>query len=65
MNAADQPKGMLLWMKEAGVVMFRTLDYSEVAEKYGEEFLDELNPPNKGKSGRQILTGALTSLCRK
>ena len=42
--------------------MFRIMDYSSVAEKYGEEFLEELNPPNRGKSGGQLLAGALSSL---
>lgn len=60
MNAADHPKGTLLHMKEAGFPMFRMMDYSDVAEKYGEEFLEELSPPNKGKSGKQILAGAMT-----
>ncbi|KAL7533684.1 hypothetical protein ACHAXR_008073 [Thalassiosira sp. AJA248-18] len=61
-NAAEHSKGTLLHMKEAGFAMFRLMDYSDVAEKYGEEFLKELSPPNKGKSGKQILAGALASL---
>jgi len=35
------------------------MDYSDVAEKYGEDFLEELSPPNKGKSGKQIIGGIL------
>ncbi len=62
MNAADKPKGSLLYLKELGAPMFRIMDYSGVAEKYGEEFLEELNPPNRGKSGGSILAGALSSL---
>lgn len=64
MNAAEHSKGTLLHMKEAGFPHFRMMDYSDVAEKYGEDFLEELSPPNKGKSGRQILGGALASLSK-
>lgn len=62
MKAAEHPKGSLLYMKERGMPMFRIMDYSGVAEKYGEEFLEELSPPNRGKSGGRILAGALSSL---
>lgn len=62
MNAADHSRGKLLHMKDSGSAMFRIMDYSHVADKYGEEFLDELDPPNKGKKGQQILAGALSSL---
>jgi hypothetical protein len=54
MNAADLSKGKLLHMKESGNHLFRIMDYSDVAQKYGDDFLEELSPPNKGKSGRQI-----------
>eukprot|EP00984_Skeletonema_dohrnii_P038526 scaffold41847_cov200-Skeletonema_dohrnii-CCMP3373.AAC.1 len=37
------------------------MDYSSVGERYGEEFLEELNPPNRGKSGGRLLAGALSS----
>lgn len=62
MNAAEHSKGSLLFMKERGFPMFRLMDYSSVAETYGEDFLEELNPPNKGKSGGRLLAGALSSL---
>ena len=62
MNAAEHPKGSLLYLKECGAPMFRIMDYSSVAERYGEDFLEELNPPNKGKSGGRVLAGALASL---
>lgn len=62
MKAAEHPKGSLLYMKEKGMPMYRIMDYSGVEEKYGEEFLEELNPPNRGKSGGQILAGALSSM---
>lgn len=62
MNAAEHSKGSLLYMKECGMPMFRIMDYSSVAERYGEDFLEELNPPNKGKSGGRLLAGALSSL---
>mmetsp|Transcript_24325 Transcript_24325/g.34847 ORF Transcript_24325/g.34847 Transcript_24325/m.34847 type:complete len:338 (+) Transcript_24325:44-1057(+) len=62
MKAADHPKGSLLYLKEIRAPMFRIMNYSGVAEKYGEEFLEELNPPNRGKSGGRILAGALSSL---
>eukprot|EP00581_Thalassiosira_minuscula_P018972 CAMPEP_0183722890 /NCGR_PEP_ID=MMETSP0737-20130205/14705_1 /TAXON_ID=385413 /ORGANISM="Thalassiosira miniscula, Strain CCMP1093" /LENGTH=218 /DNA_ID=CAMNT_0025953135 /DNA_START=43 /DNA_END=699 /DNA_ORIENTATION=+ len=61
-NAAEHSKGSLLWMKESGCFLFRIMDYSDVAEKYGAEFLEELNPKNKGKSGKRILAGAMNSL---
>ena len=48
-NAADHSKGTLLHMKECGCAMFRIMDYSDVAEKYGEDFFDELSPPNRWK----------------
>jgi hypothetical protein len=37
------------------------MDYSDVAEKYGEDFLEELSPPTKGKSGRQLQAEAFQS----
>ena len=37
------------------------MDYSNVAEKYGEEFLNELDPPQR-KTGNQILAEAMTGL---
>eukprot|EP00579_Thalassiosira_antarctica_P001877 CAMPEP_0201870812 /NCGR_PEP_ID=MMETSP0902-20130614/3871_1 /ASSEMBLY_ACC=CAM_ASM_000551 /TAXON_ID=420261 /ORGANISM="Thalassiosira antarctica, Strain CCMP982" /LENGTH=314 /DNA_ID=CAMNT_0048396593 /DNA_START=95 /DNA_END=1039 /DNA_ORIENTATION=- len=61
-NAAEHSKGTLVHMKEAGFAMFRIMDYSDVAEKYGEDFLEELDPPNKGRSGRSILAGAMAAL---
>mmetsp|Transcript_36186 Transcript_36186/g.73704 ORF Transcript_36186/g.73704 Transcript_36186/m.73704 type:complete len:338 (+) Transcript_36186:2096-3109(+) len=61
MNAAEHSKGSLLYMKERGMPMFRIMDYSSVGERYGEEFLEELNPPNRGKSGGRLLAGALSS----
>ncbi len=64
MKAADHPKGSLLWMKEIRAPMFRIMDYSGVVEKYGEEFMEELNPPNRGRSGRSILGGAVSSLSK-
>lgn len=62
MNAADHSRGKLLLMKETGCGMFRIMDYSRVADKYGEKFLTELDPPNRGRTGRQILAGAFSSL---
>ena len=62
MNAADLSKGALLHMKESGCHLLRIMDYSGVAEKYGEDFLEELSPPNKGKSGRLIQAEAFASL---
>ena len=64
MDAADYSKGDLLWMKETGCGKFDIMDYSNVAGKYGQDFLDELKPRNKGKSGRQILAGPLASLSK-
>jgi len=61
MNAAEHSKGSLLYMKERGMPMFRIMDYSSVGERYGEEFLEELNPPNRGKSGGRLLAGSLSS----
>ena len=61
-NAADHPKGSLLYMKEMKMPMFRIMNYTGVEEKYGEEFLEELDPPNRGRSGKSILVGALSSL---
>lgn len=51
-------------MKESGCNLFRIMDYSDVAEKYGEDFLEELSPPNKGKSGRQLQAEAFAELGR-
>lgn len=64
MDAAQHSKGVLLSMKYVGNAMFRTLDYSKVAEKYGEAFLEELSPPQR-KTGNQLLAGALSSLSGK
>lgn len=64
MNAADLSKGTLWHMKESGCNLFRIMDYSDVAEKYGEDFLEELSPPNKGKSGRQLQAEAFAELGR-
>jgi hypothetical protein len=60
-NAAAHSKGKLLWMKEINCGLFRIMDYSEVASKYGEEFLEQLSPPQR-KSGKRILAEAFNSL---
>ena len=44
-NAAAHSKGVLLHMKERNSAMFRLMDYSRVAEKYGDDFLKNLSPP--------------------
>lgn len=64
MSASDYSKGTLFHMKETGCAKFRIMDYSDVAEKYGQDFLEELSPPNKGKSGRQLQAEAFAELGR-
>ena len=61
MDASHLSKGMLLAMKYTNCAKFRILDYSNVAQKYGEDFLDELDPPQR-KSGNQLLAEAFTAI---
>eukprot|EP00956_Cyclotella_meneghiniana_P014699 scaffold22130_cov62-Cyclotella_meneghiniana.AAC.3 len=58
-DASDYSKGELMYLKDIKCSLFDSMDYSNVEKKYGKEFLDELNPPQR-KSGNQILAEALT-----
>lgn len=44
-NAADKTKGELLYLKETNNPLFRVMEFSTVAKKYGQDFLEELDPP--------------------
>lgn len=48
-------------MKDIDCALFDIMDYSCVAQKYGEEFLNELDPPQR-KTGNQILAEAMNGL---
>ena len=62
MDASDYSKGhFLMYLKDIDCSLFKILDYSNVEKKYGKEFLDELNPPQR-KSGNQLLAEAHKSL---
>ena len=60
-NAAEHSKAELLYLKDIECSLFDIMDYSGVAEKYGEDFLNELDPPQR-KTGNQILAEAMTVL---
>ena len=52
-NAAAHSKGVLLHAKKSNSTMFRTMDYSEVAAKYGEDFFEKLSPPQRTAAKKQ------------
>lgn len=60
-NAAERSKAELLYFKDIQCTLFDMMDYSGVAEKYGEDFLNELDPPQR-KTGNQILAEAMNGL---
>jgi hypothetical protein len=60
-NAAEHSKAELLYLKDIECSLFDIMDYSKVAEKYGEDFLNELDPPQR-KTGNQILAEAMNGL---
>jgi len=60
-NAAEHSKAELLYLKDIECSLFDIMDYSFVAEKYGEDFLNELDPPQR-KTGNQILAEAMNGL---
>ena len=59
-NAAEHSKAELLYLKDIECALFDIMDYSEVAEKYGDEFLNQLDPPQR-KTGNQILADGLVN----
>jgi len=60
-NAAAHSKGVLLHMKERNSAMFRLMDYSGVAAKYGEDFLKQLSPPQ----GKNVALSTTTTTATK
>ncbi len=60
-DASEYSKGRLMYYKDINCSLFRIMDYSKVEKKYGKEFIDELNPPQR-KSGNQLLADALKNL---
>ena len=50
-----------MYLKDIGCSLFDIMDYTNVEKKYGKEFLDELNPPQR-KSGNQLFAEACTYL---
>jgi len=60
-NAAAHSKGVLLHMKERNSAMFRIMDYSRVAAKYGEDFLKHLSPPQ----GENVVMSTTTTTTKR
>jgi len=60
-NAAAHSKGVLLHMKERNSAMFRLMDYSGVAAKYGEDFLKQLSPPQ----GKNVVMSTTTTATKQ
>ena len=60
-EASEHTKGRLMYYKDINCGLFRILDYSNVEKKYGKEFLDELNPPQR-KTGNELLLDAFKNL---
>jgi len=63
-NAAEHSKAELLYLKDIECSLFDIMDYSKVAEKYGEDFLNELDPPQR-KTGNQILVDSMVAVAQK
>ena len=60
-NAAEHSKAELLYLKDIECALFDIMDYSFVAEKYGEDFLNQLDPPQR-KTGNQILVDSMAAV---